>query len=68
MDTTRCKAFFYAFDIQNVDEETPTIDRLVHIIDQVSAENIECNDKLMDFLARRTETKVMEKVFIIIAE
>lgn len=36
--------FVDAFDIKNVDEETPIIDQIVNIIYQVSAENFESNE------------------------
>ena len=60
--------FVDAFDIQNVDEETPIIDQLVNIIDQVSAENFESNEKLIDWSTTRIETEVVDKVLVTITE
>lgn len=60
--------FVDTFDTHNVDEETPIFDKLVHMIDQVSAENFESNDKLMDWSTRSFDTKAMVKFFITIAE
>ena len=45
-----------SFDITNVDEEKSIIDKPFYVIDQVSAENFESNDKLMDWETRRVET------------
>ena len=60
--------FVDAFNSQNLDEYAQIINQLVNIVEQVNAGNIESNDKLMDWLARRFETKVVDKVSITITK
>ena len=56
------------FNIQNFEEDAPIINQLVNIVDQVNVGSVESIDKLMDWSARRFETKVVDKVSITITE
>ena len=54
--------FVEAFDVQNFDGQAPIISQLVNVGD------IETNEKLIDWSAKKFENKVVEKVSTTIVE
>lgn len=54
--------FFDAYDIKYVDERVPIMDQLVHIFENVNNDDIDANEKLLQWSEKKFEKKVLEKV------
>lgn len=60
--------FVGAFDIQNFYGKAPIISQLVNIVDQINVEDIESNEKFMDWSTNKFENKVVDRFSTKIAE
>lgn len=54
--------FVDAFEIKNINEQTPIIDQLVHNFEKDNNDDLEANGKLMRWSEKKFETKVFERV------
>ena len=59
--------FVEAFDVQNFDGQAPIISQLVNV-EQINVGDIETNEKLIDWSAKKFENKVVENVSTTIVE
>lgn len=54
--------FLEAFDMENLDENSPIIAQLVHIVEKINKDDVDENKKLMEWSSRNVEKKFIEKV------
>ena len=54
--------FLDAFSITPLDESKDIIDQLLNIVDQVQDADLDTNVKLLEWLERRLQSKVNEKI------
>ena len=54
--------FVDAFGITDVNNQHSILDQLMYIIDKVQTDDIETNDKLMQWLEKKLEYKVLARV------
>ena len=54
--------FFDAFTITSLDESKDIIEKLLDIVEQVTDSNLDTNVKLLEWLERRFQSEVNEKI------
>ena len=56
--------FVEAFDIMDVNEDKPILEKLVHIVEKFNTKDIEANTKLVIWLERKCHAKAMRKSLV----